>query len=76
MLRHQLRKLSLAVAAAAALATGASAFAFTKPAFPRIGGVNIGSPFNYNDATYQANLARQQLMILNYYPGFAPEAAA
>jgi len=76
MLRHQLRRLSLAVTAAAALATGASAFAFTKPAFPRIGGVNIGSPFNYNDATYQANLARQQLMILNYYPGFAPGGVA
>lgn len=58
-----------ALAAVAGLATCASALAFTPPPFPRIGGIQIGAPFNYNDATYQAQLAKQSVMILNYYPG-------
>jgi hypothetical protein len=65
------RKLSLSVAVAA-LAVSGVAGAFTKPGFPRIGGVQVGSPFNYNDSTYQANLAKQSVMILGMYPGLNP----
>ncbi len=72
MLRTTIRKLSLTVAAAAALAVCAAASAFTKPPFPRIGGIQIGSPFNYNDATYQASLAKEDVMILGMYPGLLP----
>jgi hypothetical protein len=72
VLQNRLRKLLQAATAVAALAACASAAAFTKPAFPRVGGVNIGAPFNYSDPTYQANLAKQQVMILGYYPGLMP----
>src|SRR5215831_2818492 len=66
------RKLTLGVTAAALAAASASASAFTKPPFPRIGGINIGSPMNFNDSTYQAQLAKQHIMILGNYPGIAP----
>lgn len=65
------KKLSICALASAALLAGVAS-AFTKPAFPRIGGIQIGSPMNFNDATYQANLARQNVMILGMYPGLAP----
>jgi hypothetical protein len=61
-----------ALAIIAALAASASALAFTPPPFPRIGGVQIGAPFNYNDPSYQAALAKQSVMVLNYWPGFVP----
>ncbi len=51
-------------AALAVLAASATASAWTPPDFPRVGGVQIGSPFNYNDPTYQAQLARQSVMVL------------
>ena len=66
------RKLSVAVAAAALAIVCSGASAFTKPQFPRIAGIQIGSPFNYNDASYQASLAKQNLMILGMYSGLAP----
>jgi hypothetical protein len=71
MLRSKLRKSLLTAAATLAVASSwpAASLAFTKPAFPRIGGINIGEPRNYGDPAYQANLARQTLTILNYYPG-------
>lgn len=72
MSRHFIRKLSVTLVAAAAFATGADASAFTKPPFPRIGGYDIGGPFNYNDPTYQANLAKQSVMVLGMYNGLAP----
>ena len=59
----------LALAAVAALATCGSALAFTPPPFPRIGGIQISPPFNYNDPAYEAELAKQSVMVLNYYPG-------
>ena len=58
-----------ATAAVAALATCTSAFAFTPPPFPRLGGVEYGNPFDYNDATVQAQLAKQSIILLNDYPG-------
>lgn len=72
MIRHSIRKSLAALAAAAALATSASALAFTPPPFPRIGGIQIGTPFDYNDTTYQAKLAKQSVMILNNYVGMTP----
>jgi hypothetical protein len=59
-------------AAAAALVCGTSAFAFTKPTFPRLAGINIGTPLNYNDPNYQSDLARLSIVILGMYPGMAP----
>jgi len=72
MIRQSFRHVLTAFAAAAALATCSSAFAFTPPPFPRIGGIQVGGPFDYNDPTYQAQLARQSVMVLNYYPNMAP----
>ena len=67
-----IRKLYLTASAAALLVVCASASAFTKPGFPRIAGIDIGSPMSYNDPTYQAGLAKQNLSILGNYPGLAP----
>lgn len=50
-----------------------SAHAWAPPPFPRIGGIQIGSPFNYDSATYAAQLAKQSVMVLNNYPGMAPD---
>ena len=72
MSRHPVIGLSAAVAAVAALAVATSADAFTPPPFPRLGGIEIGGPANYNDTTYQDNLAKLSLMILKYTPGYAP----
>ena len=72
MIRNPLRNWPAALAATAALAVCTAAQAFTPPSFPRIGGVQIGAPFTYNDATYQAQLAKQSVMILGYWPGMAP----
>jgi Hypothetical glycosyl hydrolase family 15 len=68
MIRHTFRQCLTAVAAVAALGASASALAFTPPPFPRIGGIQISPPFNYNDPSYEAALAKQSVMILNYYP--------
>lgn len=72
MIRHSFRQVLAALAAAAALTASASAFAFTPPPFPRIGGIQVGGPFNYNDPSYQAALAKQSVMVLEYWPGMAP----
>ena len=69
MIRQPLRKVLAASAAVAALTICASALAFTPPSFPRLGGVEYGNPFNYNDPTVQAQLAKQSIVLLNDYPG-------
>jgi Hypothetical glycosyl hydrolase family 15 len=56
----------------AALGASASAFAFTPPPFPRIAGIQISAPVNYNDPTFQAQIAKQSLAVLQYWPGMAP----
>jgi len=71
-IRNPFRRWPAMLAAAAALTVCAAAQAFTPPPFPRIGGIQIGGPYDYNDPTYQAELAKQSVMILNYYPGLAP----
>jgi Hypothetical glycosyl hydrolase family 15 len=72
MFLDSLKKGLLTAATVAAIASSANAVAWTAPDFPRVGGIQIGSPFNYNDATYQAQLARQSISILADYPTLAP----
>ena len=72
MFRHSIRSFTAALAAIAALGISASASAFTAPPFPRLGGIEIGGQANYNNLTYQAELARLSMMILKYWPGLAP----
>src|SRR6266516_928856 len=72
MFLELIKKGTLVAAAVAALAASTSAAAWTEPGFPRVGGVQIGSPFNYNDAGYQAQLARQSVSILGIWPTMAP----
>jgi hypothetical protein len=72
MLLDSIKKGTIAVAAVATLAASNMASAWTPPTFPRVGGLQIGSPQNYNDATYQANLAKQDIMVLANWPTFAP----
>jgi len=70
MLLDSIRKGTIAVAAIATMAASNMASAWTPPAFPRVAGIQIGAPQNYNDAGYQAELARQSLIMLADWPGF------
>jgi Hypothetical glycosyl hydrolase family 15 len=72
MLRYLMRRGTFVAAAIAALAASNAASAWNPPPFPRVGGIQIGSPFNYNDPTYEAQLARQSVSILADYPTLAP----
>jgi hypothetical protein len=67
-----IKKGTLVTASLAALAASAVASAWTPPSFPRIGGIQIGSPFNYDNPNYQAQLAKQSVMVLSNYPGMKP----
>ena len=67
------KTITLVAAVVVALAASTAAAAWTPPNFPRVGGIQIGSPFNYDDPTYEANLARQSIMILGDYPGMTPD---
>jgi hypothetical protein len=59
-----------AVAGLITLAVISPALAFDPP-FPRLGGIEISSPFNYNTSAYEAAMARQSISIITDYPGFA-----
>lgn len=72
MIRNPFRHGLTALAAVSALATCASASAFTPPPFPRIAGIQVGGPFDYNDPTYQSEMAKQAITVMNYWPGMAP----
>ena len=48
---------------------GTSAAMAAGPSFPRVGGINMGDPYNYNDPAYQAALGKLDVMILKTYPG-------
>lgn len=72
MLRNLMRRGTFVAAAITALAASTAASAWNPPAFPRVGGIQIGSPFNYNDPTYEAQLAKQSISILADYPTLAP----
>ncbi len=56
--------------AAAALALAAPSIASDSPTFPRLGGVNMGGPHNYDSPDYQAKLAKLHLSVLNVWPGW------
>jgi putative glycosyl hydrolase-like family 15 (GHL15) protein len=62
----------LTVAALAALTSFACvcAQAYEKPPFPRLGGIKISSPQNYQDPAYQEALAKLDLVVLNNFPGW------
>jgi Hypothetical glycosyl hydrolase family 15 len=46
------------------------AMAFTAPPFPRIATVNLASPQNYDNAAFEAQMARYNIAILSIYPGW------
>lgn len=58
------------VAGCAALLLASGALAADKPSFPRLAGVNIGGPHNYDDPAYQAKLAKLDFAVINYWPGW------
>jgi hypothetical protein len=58
------------VAGCAAMLLASGALAADKPPFPRLAGVNIGGPHNYDDPAYQAKLAKLEFAVINYYPGW------
>ncbi|HKQ80908.1 MAG TPA: putative glycoside hydrolase [Steroidobacteraceae bacterium] len=66
------RLTSLLATSAALLLAAGTASAYDKPDFPRLAGVNVGGPFNYDDATYQAQLSRLNLSILASWPNMKP----
>jgi len=72
MIHSAFRQGLTAVAAIGALAASAGAFAFTPPSFPRIAGIQISAPFDYNDPTFQAEVAKQSITVLNDWPGMNP----
>ena len=72
MFHRPIRRFYAVIAAAASLTLSATAFAYTAPPFPRVGGIETGGLANYNSLTYQAQLARLSMMILKYWPGLAP----
>jgi hypothetical protein len=70
------RHLAAAVLAVLSLTLGRAALAWTPPPFPRIAGVQISAPFDYENPSYEAALAKQAFMILNYWPGLRPGGVA
>ena len=58
------------VAGCAALLLTAGATAADKPPFPRLAGLNIGGKQDYENPDYQAQLARLDMAVLSYYPGW------
>jgi hypothetical protein len=76
MLSAWIKRGTSVAAGIAALAAGTAAFAWTPPNFPRVGGIQIGSPFNYDNAAYQEQLAKQSVMVLNNYPGMTPDGVS
>ena len=58
------------VVSCAALLLASGALAADKPPFPRLAGVNISGPHNYDDPAYQAQLAKLSFAVINYWPGW------
>lgn len=57
-------------AGCAVLLLAASAAASDRPAFPRVGSLNISAPHDYDDPAYQAKLAKLDMAVLSYWPGW------
>jgi hypothetical protein len=51
------------------------AMAFTQPPFPRTATVNFSNPQNYDNATFQAQLAKYNIAMLSIYPGWTGTGA-
>lgn len=66
-MRHTIQLLA---AAAATLLLAFSASAAESPPFPRLAGVNNGSPHNYQDPAYQAKLAKLNWSLLAIWVGW------
>lgn len=67
-----INRISIAFVTGVMFFAGATSSAVAKPGFPRLGGVQNGSPFNYNDPAYQKQLARLDMTVLGMYPGLKP----
>jgi hypothetical protein len=57
-------------AGCAVLLLAAGAAAADRPGFPRTGSLNISAPHNYDDPSYQAQLAKIDMAVLSYWPGW------
>jgi hypothetical protein len=57
-------------AGCAALLLAVGAVAGDRPGFPRTGSLNISAPHNYDDPGYQAALAKVDMAVLSYWPGW------
>src|SRR4030095_168714 len=57
-------------AGCAVLLLATSALAAEQPGFPRVGSLNISAPHDYDDASYQAKLAKLDMAVLSYWPGW------
>lgn len=68
-------KLTLAVALLlmAVISSEVSHAQSNKDPFPRLAGVNIGNPHSHHLPDYQRDLAKLDLVILNYWPGWEAE---
>jgi len=64
------RTTQLLVAAATTLLLAFSASAAEKPPYPRLAGVNNGSPHNYDEPAYQAKLAKLNWSLLAIWAGW------
>ena len=64
-----IRKLLYVLACLAAV----SAHAQNSDTFPRLAGILIGDPRNYEDANYQRDIAKLDYAILSAYPGWEEE---
>ncbi len=66
------RFLAVAAVLAALPCVALSQTSASSPNFPRLAGINIGGTSSYSSASFQAQLAQENLVILTYYPGMAP----
>jgi hypothetical protein len=62
---------SVAVSAVVASLACASAVAFEKPGFPRLGGIKISSPMDYQESAYADELGKLDVVVINTFPGWS-----
>jgi hypothetical protein len=65
-----MRHITALLATSVALLLAIPALAADKPPFPRLAGVNNGGPHNYEEAAYQAQLAKLDFSVLGYWVGW------
>ena len=65
-----MRTLRVSTAFLCVLLAAVGSAATTAPPFPRLATVNFSSPQNYDDATYQTNLAKYNIALLSYWPNW------